>query len=73
MSVTPNSERLCLKRFNYCLRAHHETINGRLKSFQVLGGRYRHTLNRHSHLIFAVANLVYLKTVNGAPWFEVLL
>lgn len=42
LAVAPNSERYCYKRFDYCSRARHETFNGGLKSFHVLGGTNRH-------------------------------
>lgn len=71
MAINPNSELSSYRRYNACVRARHETFNGRLKSFNVLGGNYRHALNRHSDLFFSVTNLVYLSTVNGAPLFEV--
>ena len=40
------------------LRARHEQINGRLKSFSCLSNRWRHDLHKHKYCFFAVAVIV---------------
>lgn len=43
------------------IRAHHEQINGRLKSFSCLENRWRHSLDKHKYCFFAVATVVQLE------------
>lgn len=43
------------------LRAGHEQINGRLKSFSCLLNRWQHDLHIHKHCFFAVALIIELK------------
>jgi len=42
------------------IRARHESLNGRLKQFGVLGNRYRHELGKHRLCFIAVANITNL-------------
>ena len=42
------------------LRAYHENINGRMKHFNCLQHRWRHSVHKHHLCVFAVANLVQL-------------
>lgn len=41
-------------------RARHESVFGRLKSFNVLNHRFRHEITKHSSCLFAAANLVQI-------------
>ena len=43
------------------LRAHHEQINGRIKSFQSMSQKWRHSIKKHGFCFFAIANIVQLK------------
>jgi len=53
-------------------RARHETVNSRLKIFEVLGAQYfRHDLSFHSSCFRAVAVITQLSFENGAPPFQV--
>jgi hypothetical protein len=42
------------------VRARHEVINRRLKQWGVLGRVYRHNLNLHQMLFYAVANVTQI-------------
>ena len=42
------------------LRAYHERINGRIKSFGCMNQRWRHRLDKHHLCFFAVSHLVQL-------------
>lgn len=46
------------------IRAYHETVNGRLKTFCSLQYRWRHDVRKHHLCFFAVANLVQLMIKN---------
>lgn len=53
-------------------RARHETVNSRLKTFEVLGdARFRHDPMFHSSCFRAVAVIIQLSFENGAPPFQV--
>ena len=52
------------------IRARHETVNGRLKSFNVLATTFRHSLGNHSQCFMAVANLVQVSLLTEAPLFD---
>ena len=43
------------------LRAYHEQINGKIKSFSSISQRWRHELHKHSTCMFAVVNIVQLQ------------
>ena len=45
------------------LRAYHETINGRIKSFGCIAQRWRHPIQKHHICLFAVANVVQMALV----------
>ena len=49
----------------------HETVNERLKNFNVLSNAFRLPLKRHSSCFRAVAVLTQLNIENGEPLFEV--
>ncbi|KAL7516630.1 hypothetical protein ACHAWF_000064 [Thalassiosira exigua] len=49
----------------------HETVNGRLKIFQVLTKPFRHSLDKHSSCFRAVAVITQLNIENGSPLFQV--
>ena len=45
------------------LRAYHENVNGRIKSFGCTKNRWRHPLHRHNFCFFAVCKIVNLMIV----------
>lgn len=53
------------------IRARHETINRRFKSFSVIGGRFRHALDRHSLCFHAVAKITSLMIDSSDPLFKI--
>jgi len=52
------------------IRARHETVNARLKSFGILNQVYRHSLIDHVDVFSAIAVLVQLSIENGEPLFK---
>lgn len=50
--------------------ARHETLNGRLKQFKALGGRYRHKLRKHPKIFHAIINIVQISIENGEKLFD---
>ena len=52
------------------IRARHETLNGKLKNFNVLNQPFRHDLDKHQSCFLAVANLVEITIKAESPLFE---
>lgn len=50
--------------------ARHETLNGRLKEFEILGGRFRNSLKKHPVVFRAIVNVVQVSITNGENLFE---
>lgn len=50
--------------------ARHETLNGRLKEFKVLGSTFRHPLKKHPNVFHACVNLVQISINCGENLFE---
>ena len=53
------------------IMARHETVNNRLKFFNILSKQYHHKLQNHQIVFDAVATLVQLSFENGSPPFEI--
>lgn len=53
------------------LLARHESLNRRLKNFNVLSSRFRHNVSLHSYCFHAIANLTQLMIEDCEPLFEV--
>ena len=53
------------------VRARHETVNSRLKNFEILKQVYRHDLLDHADVFRSVAVLIQLAIENGEPLFQV--
>jgi len=53
------------------IRARHETVKSRLKSFNVLAHEFRHSLSFHVDCFYAVANIVQINIENGEPLFVI--
>jgi hypothetical protein len=50
--------------------ARHETVNHRLKSFEVLKQVFRHDISKHILCFSAVVNLVEIMIENGHPLYR---
>lgn len=50
--------------------ARHETLNGKLKNFEILNARYRHPLKKHPLVFHACINIVQVIITNGEPLFD---
>jgi hypothetical protein len=53
------------------VRSRHETINARLKKWNILAAMFRHPLERHSIAFRAVANIIQLGLQTDSPAFQV--
>jgi hypothetical protein len=53
------------------IRARHETVNSRLKNFDILKQVYRHDLLDHADVFRAAIVLLQLSIENGEPLFQV--
>ena len=68
--ITPLSDP-ATRRVQKKIMARHETINARMKAFNILSNTYRHDLSKHPKCFLAIANIVHLMTINGHPLFEI--
>ena len=48
-------------------RSRHETLNGRLKAWGILGNVYRHDIREHGTVFYACAVITQLSVANGEP------
>ena len=53
------------------IRARHETVNSRLKNFEILRCAFRHDVNKHSICFHAAAQLVATMTKISDPLFQI--
>lgn len=53
------------------VRSRHETLNGRLKNWEILKQVYRHDITEHGDVFRAIAVITQLSIDNGEPLFEV--
>ena len=53
------------------VKAHHETLNGWLKTWGVLSQVFRHHITMHGDVFQACAVVTQLTIENGEPLFEV--
>ena len=53
------------------VRARHETLNGRLKTWGILSQVFRHSILRHGDVLRACAVVTQLTIEDGEPLFEV--
>ena len=53
------------------VRAHHDTINGRLKTWGILSLVFVHNITMHGDLFCACTVVMQLTIMNGEPLFEV--
>lgn len=54
------------------IMARHETVNKRIKQFQILNDCFRHDISKHQICFYAACNLTQLMLVNGEPLYSVL-
>lgn len=54
-----------------CILARHETVNARLKQFEILNTTFRHPLKKHPKVFHAVVNIVQTSIENGEILFEI--
>ena len=60
-----------ISREHKAVMARHETVNGRIKNFEVCKRSYRHNLSKHHLCFFAVVNLVQLSIDSGETLYNV--
>lgn len=60
---TNNREKTLLSR--------HETLNGRLKSFEILNSRFRNELHKHPMVFHACVNIIQISINEGEKLFDV--
>ena len=53
------------------VRNRHETVNGRMKNWEILRVMYRHDLSTHGTVFRAIAVITQLAICNGEPLFPV--
>lgn len=53
------------------IMARHETINKRLRQFQILKQEFRNDITKHPMVLHAVANVTQIMLMNGHPLFSV--
>ena len=61
----------CVKEFKKRVRARHENLNARLKSFAILDNRFRHGYKKHKTVLEAVCVCVQYDIEDGHPLFDV--
>lgn len=66
--ILPNQENASLHEH---IMSRHETVNKRMKEFQVLKQAFRHDLAKHPMCFHAVANITQIKFENGEPLYNV--
>ena len=64
-----DSDAVC--KFKKTARAPHEALNGRLKEFVILSGRFRHKIEKHKIAFEAVCVVVQYSMENGRPLFPI--
>ena len=69
--ISPSGLNNFSARLHSLIRARHETLNARLKIFNVLSHVFRHNIMKHSMCFHAVANIVQLEIEAGFELFSV--
>lgn len=52
--------------------ARHETVNGRIKEFNILKNCFRNSLHKHPNTFHAIINLTQLAIKDGEKLFDIL-
>lgn len=71
ISVTRDDHPAELKKFFARVKSRQETVNSRLKSFGILGQRFRHGMKNHKMCLEASCVIIQYDMENGHPLFEV--
>lgn len=66
--ILPNEENMKLHKR---ILARHETINKRIKQFNILSVPFRNNLKRHPMVFHAILNLTQTSLENGEPLFRI--
>ena len=69
--MTPTGHNNEEQRKQSVVRARHETINSRLKSWGALGKMFRHKLPLHKKVFWSIANVVQVVIEEESPPFQV--
>ena len=69
-SVTPTGGDTLLDHQRAKVRSRHETCNKRLKQWNALNHRHRHSRDKHGKTFYAIANIAQLTIMNGEPLFD---
>ena len=59
------------QRMKGLARARHETFNSRLKRFGALNQSFRHGVDKHGSVLYAVANICQIEIEEESPLFQV--
>jgi hypothetical protein len=65
--ITPNRENSSIHKK---VMARHETVNRRMKQFNVLGQVFRHPLHKHARCFRAVLNITQISIRNGEALYD---
>jgi DDE superfamily endonuclease len=60
-----------VREFKSRARARQESINQRIKNFQILDIQFRHSIAKHEHAFHAVCVVVQYQLENGSPLFSI--
>lgn len=70
-AVKPNGLNNADQHMKSVVRARHETVNRRFKQFGILEHVFRHRLQRHGVVVWAIANITQIGIEDGTPLFQV--
>jgi len=68
--ITPPHEHHPLRNRFAEIRARHETVNGRMKQFNILRARFHHPIHKHADCFYAVLNITSLM-LDEEPLFRI--
>ena len=71
ISIPSSHDEEEVREFKGRALSRHETFNGRLKNFDCLEERFRHSIKKHKMCFFAGVVIVQLSLQNGSPLFLV--
>lgn len=60
----------CNGQQHHLIMARHETLNRRMKQFQILKQVFRNDIKKHPMVVQAVANITQIMLMNGHPLFS---
>ena len=71
LSVPSSQDTAEVRYFKQRALSRHENFNGRLKNFDCLEERFRHSIKKHKQCFYACSVIVELQLENGSPLFVV--